>query len=469
MPAKNELKYEDSRTFRQHLRELCLRGLPRTMYRSPKAFDKILSMAQKWLHTYLYSTGYRTGTRHFFSLDGRDFDDNPFAVCMKTKEFKTTQLILHLAILSLLNTENYIPINRLIVGTPDDMRWKRHGEGEAALAAAIFAPRERTVNDFHLPDSEIDIDPKLLRETFNHYVNLGLLETRRNGKRDEYRIRKEVFALEQLKDYLSFWAGLSPIELVGSILKDRCIRQFGDIEESPFRFKFRYFHHILDAELLEKIFEGIRGHHPIVVQMACKPEANVCPPVLPEHFELKMMGKVAGHTTTLIPLKLYVSVHTGRRYLLGLYRDSFEFACLRLDRIEQVALESDNNGHLVQLSDQAYQETVTLFSEIAAHLWGVSYHRHQAQLIHVSFEIRDPRPHAPKVRRLAKERRCGTVIEIAPDHARFDADVYDGRELFPWIRTYIGYLSNLSFSDLALTALFWQQLIEMRNKYVLPL
>lgn len=464
MPSNNDLKYENSRTFRHHLRELCLRGMPRSMYKSPKTFDKVLQMAQRWLSFFIYGTGYRDMTRHFIAIDGRDFDDNPLAICMKTKEFKPIHLIVHLAILNLLNTDEYIPVSRLISGTPDELRWKRHGEGEEGLIAAVFSPKERTICDFHLPGAEIDVDRKCIRETLDTYVELGLLECRRSGKRDEYRIRKEAFALEKVKDYLSFWAGLSPIELIGSIIKDRCIRRFGMVEESPFRFKYRYFHHILDAEVLEMIFDGIREHHPIVVQMAGMPNADERPRSLPKYFELKTVGKFRGHTTTVIPIKLYVSVCTGRRYLMGLYKDSFEPACIRLDRIEQTAFETDDIGCIVYLSDEAYRDAVEKFLGISAHLWGVSYHHNINKLVHVSFDVHDTRQNAPKVKRLVKEKRCGTVTEIAHNHARFEVDVYDGRELFPWIRTYIGYLSNLSFSDVSLTELFWKQVRQMKGK-----
>ena len=53
MPSNNDLKYENSRTFRQYLRELCLRGMPRSMYKYPKAFDKVLQMAQHWLSYFI--------------------------------------------------------------------------------------------------------------------------------------------------------------------------------------------------------------------------------------------------------------------------------------------------------------------------------------------------------------------------------------------------------------------------------
>jgi hypothetical protein len=220
----------------------------------------------------------------------------------------------------------------------------------------------------------------------------------------------------------------------------------------------------LDAEVLEIVFDGIRGHHPIVVQMACELAADALPHSLPDHFELKTIGRFSGHTTTVIPLKLYASVRTGRRYVMGLYKDSLELASIRLDRIEQAVLETDDNGCIICLSDDEYREAAGKFSEISAHLWGVSHHCNKNKLVHVSFDVHDSRPNAPKVKRLAKEKHCGTVTEIEPNHAHFEADVYDGRELFPWIRTYLGYLSNLSFSDDSLTDLFWKQVRVMKGK-----
>ena len=444
MASNNELKYEDSRTFRHWLRELCLRGLPRNMFSQPRAFDKILLMAQTWLSKYLYGKGYRTARRHFIALDGRDFDENPLALCMKTREFKPSQLIVHLAILRLLDAVKWIPFAWISMEPPSDVRRERHWEGIHLLS---------------------DIPQKCIRETFYSYAEIGLLERRRVANRDEFRIRRESFALAPVREYLAFWAAMSPMELAGSIVRDRCIRQSGKIGDAPFRCKFRYFHHILDAEVIEIVLEGIRGRHPIVIQMACTKDADAKPHALPKHFELKTVGKTKGHTTTVIPIKIYASVLTGRRYLMGLFSDSLDFACIRLDRIDQATPETDEKGNPIWLDENRYRDAVTRFSAIAANLWGVSYHDGAAGRVHVSFEVHDPRPNAPKVKRLAKERRCGTVTEIAPDRARFEADVHDGREMFPWIRTYVGYLSNLSFSDAELTKLFWKQLQEVREKW----
>jgi hypothetical protein len=78
--------------------------------------------------------------RNFIAIDGRDFDDNPLAICMKTKEFKPNHLIVHLAILNLLNTDEYLPVSTLISGIPDNLRWKRHGDGEIGSIGVVLSP-----------------------------------------------------------------------------------------------------------------------------------------------------------------------------------------------------------------------------------------------------------------------------------------------------------------------------------------
>ena len=51
------------------------------------------------------------------------------------------------------------------------------------------------------------------------------------------------------------------------------------------------------------------------------------------------------------------------------------------------------------------------------------------------------------MRRLEREKRCGHVEKLDDSHYRYTADVFDTREMVPWIRTFICRLTWLNFSN----------------------
>jgi hypothetical protein len=51
------------------------------------------------------------------------------------------------------------------------------------------------------------------------------------------------------------------------------------------------------------------------------------------------------------------------------------------------------------------------------------------------------------VRALEREKRCGAVTPLGGGSYRFSAKVFDTTELVPWIRSFIGFITELSFSN----------------------
>ncbi|MBQ9396806.1 MAG: WYL domain-containing protein, partial [Proteobacteria bacterium] len=116
------------------------------------------------------------------------------------------------------------------------------------------------------------------------------------------------------------------------------------------------------------------------------------------------------------------------------------------------------------LEESDYARLQQQFRSFSEHLWGVSK-SNAPQTVHVEMEILDNCPDSPVLTRLENEKRCGTVERISPNSARFSVDVYDGRELFPWLSTFIGNIMRMSFSDPSLTAAWEQRMNDMNDIY----
>ncbi len=67
--------------------------------------------------------------------------------------------------------------------------------------------------------------------------------------------------------------------------------------------------------------------------------------------------------------------------------------------------------------------------------------------------------------RLEREKRCGEVEFLGENKYRFYADVFDTSEMIPWIRTFIGRITQLDFSNRTVENTFKNDLEEMYDMY----
>ena len=67
--------------------------------------------------------------------------------------------------------------------------------------------------------------------------------------------------------------------------------------------------------------------------------------------------------------------------------------------------------------------------------------------------------------RLHREKRNGYVEMLDANTYRFRADVYDAREMLPWIRTFIGRIEKLECSNPDVTKRFYEDIQQMYAIY----
>ena len=130
-------------------------------------------------------------------------------------------------------------------------------------------------------------------------------------------------------------------------------------------------------------------------------------------------------------------------------------AFCRIDAIKKIGLGG------VEPDYAAYLESCDSF---ARHLWGVSIGSGR-RLEHLEMTVSIGRGEAYIVRRLEREKRCGTVERLDEHTCRFTADVYDAAEMLPWLRTFIGRIVDLQCSNLYVTDTFWADMERMSALY----
>lgn len=432
MPYNTEFKFQKLNRCRQFVREFFMHALSSEcmMQEKRSAYNQFLGLMNKWSKEYLCKRGYKSETRHFLTVESRDLDENPLAIFLRSKEVEGSDLAAHFGLLFALEDGNYKTIAEL--------------------------------------QNLIPVESKHLRTVLNEYEKLGLIECRSVKKWFEYRLIKSEFDLSSYRELFYFFAEVDPLGVAGHYINGRNRPIFKVLPRSSLRFRHRFLYHIMDAEILETILSCIRNQTPIRVILYHRVRNHEILYQTPANFLLVDQNKKVVkplQTTTkcwlaadVIPIKIYASVRTGRRYLMGYYLESGDFAAIRIEHIEEVSPVGSRDAEKIPETSQKAR-----FATQSLHLWGVSA-RNAPQTVHVEMEIMAPHPNHPVLTRLESEKRCGTVERISPYSARFSADVYDGRELFPWLRSFTGYVICVSFSDPSLMESWEKSRLNMDNK-----
>ena len=238
------------------------------------------------------------------------------------------------------------------------------------------------------------------------------------------------------RDAAAFFSEVAPCGVIGSFLPD-VVDGGGDGNgDGIFTFKHHYITGTLDSGIMCELLSAMHEKRDVTVSSR------------PSRSKKTYSDKVT-------PLRIFISAGGGREYLLAYDINSRRVLPFRLDNII-----SADAGEVCPDFDARR----AILDRMLPHIWGVDT-QGSARLEHVSFTVyhRDDEEHIPA--RLEREKRCGSVERLDKNHTRFEADVYDANELFPFIRTFICRITKLEFSDKRKDAKFRRDLEAMYALY----
>lgn len=373
--------------------------------KSARSYDNEKRRIESWLGEYMQFRQDKRGKSSFLALDSRAISHNPLYNAFKAKSFTENDINLHFYILDIL----------------------ADGE-EKSLREIIDSITNEYLCMFHNAN---ELDESTIRKKLKEYENLGIIKSRKQGKELLYSRNDDNVDLESWKYAVSYFSEEDPIGVVGSFILDKY-----DNAPDFFTFKHHLILHALESEIVEALFEAIRDHKKAGLSIYIPKKDNI-----KEHI--------------LLPIKIYCSTQSGRRYVLGYHYRLRKMAFFRLDNIKKVKLlEADEHFN-------DYFEKVEKFKQ---HVWGVSTgQRYSLDHIEMTVFINDDEKHI--INRLEREKRCGRIDMVDPHHYKFVADVYDAMELMPWIRTFTGRISSLECSNQAVADTFYTDFNEMVKMY----
>lgn len=335
----------------------------------------------------------------------RRWRHNPLYKAWKTKSFTDGDITLHFIIFNILSSSGV----SLTIGQMMD-------QIDEYLSA--------------FPEPKM-FDESTVRKKLREYVSEGLLAAEKKGKTVYYR-RLEDSLLPDT-DVLDYFSEALLCGVIGSFLLDKT-----DSYETHFAFKHHYITGVMDSEILCFLFDAMREKRSVTLETINGDRKRT-------------------RETHVVPLRIMISVQSGRQYLMAYVPGSRRVAPFRTDRIISVK-PGEVSGRFDELRNR--------LEAMLPHMWGVSTQsRSGDRMEHVEFTVRYADDERHIRNRLEREKRCGTVEHLDDNTSRFSADVFDASEMIPWIRTFICRIAEIRFSDTELEEQFRADLRDMYALY----
>ena len=397
---------------RAYMREFYIYGFKsRDDYskKSARSYDDERRRIESWLGDHMNFVRTPEGKNVFISIDSRNIRHNPFYNAWKAKSFTDGDVTLHFILFDILHEPS---IKRTIAEIMQEMD-------------------EKYLSCFEQP---MMFDESTVRKKLKEYCEADIIAVEKVGRKAFYH-RTESIDISQLTDVLHYFSEVAPCGVIGSFILDKA-----EEDTDSFTFKHHYITSAIDSGVLAALFTAMREKRIVTISNLSR-------------------RKDMPRRNRIIPLRVFISVQSGRQHLLAYLPDYNSFQSYRVDYLSNVKLE-EVTPRFDELREQ--------IDQMQKRMWGVSTKRNKwgvEKLEHVDFTVKVADDEAHIVRRLEREKRIGTVEKIDDNTYRFTADVYDVSEMVPWIRTFICRITEMHFTNRTLENQFKSDLETMYKMY----
>ena len=373
--------------------------------KSARTYDNERRRIESWLGDGLRWEYRPGGKAMFLSVDASELPHNPLYRAWQSKSFTDNDITLHFYLLDLLSD-----------GRP------RHAE---------------EITDELAKRGEQLFELSTVRRKLKEYEELGILNAQKQGRRLCYALSPcslDSLFPDQigLSEFLHFFGEAAPLSVVGCFLSSRTGE--GD---AHIRFKHHFIVHTLEDQILLTILEALRDGL---------------------RLELTNVSGQDGRASVcrVVPVKVMVSVQSGRRYLVARRLDQRRFSTFRLDYIKALTPLPGQEG------DESYRTQAELR---LAHAWGPALPSRE-RTRRFSMTVAVDEEHEPYIiQRLRREGRGGRAERLEPGLWRYTNEVYDVGEMMNWVKTFIGRIVALEGDDQRVIDCFYEDVRRMVGMY----
>lgn len=357
--------------------------------KSARTYDNERRRIESFLSGYTQSEYTAKGKKIYINVDSKTIPENPLYAAWKSKSFTDNDIMLHFFLTDMLSEAR----KGLTCSEAAEQISLRYG--------AVF-------------------DNQTVRLKLKEYETLGIFQSQKEGKELRYKIVPPLFMeksgslWEHLTEAVSFYQGTAPFGIVGSTLLDREKRR-----NHFFQWKHHFIVHTLEDSVLMNILDAIRQERAISFDNTSRRSG----------LSTQMQG---------VPLKIFISTRTGRRYLCLYLPQKRRFHNMRLDSMSGIkVLEPVPEYHLLR----------TKLHKNLPHCFGVSFGGpNRMEEIHLKLTI-DETNEAYVIDRLSREGRGGELMRIQKNEYLYSGYFYDTNEILPWIKTFTGRILDIQGSN----------------------
>lgn len=373
--------------------------------KSGRTYDNERRRIESWLSDYIESEYSQQGKTLSIVLNSNLLLTNPLYRVWKSKSFTDNDIMLHFFLMDILQDREPRTIEEL-------------------------------TNEIFL-HYDVLFEPQLVRKKVKEYEKEGLLACEKSEKQYRYSCKDSLsFSLQKelaaLLDSIRFYHLAAPLGIVGSTILDN-----QKTANDFFTTKHGFFVHTLEDEVLLLLLSAMQEKKAVFLTLQSNKSKNI----------QNLQG---------VPLKIFVSTKTGRRYVCLYIHKTERFTNLRLDSVKEVKtleIMEDYETHR-QALERNLPKT-----------FGVSFGKeHTKDIIRLTLQINE-KTEGFILERLQREGREGTLTKIAPNTFIYEKEVFDGNEMMPWIKTFIGRIISFESNNTYLEKKFYTDVKRMIAMY----
>lgn len=373
--------------------------------KSGRTYDNERRRIESWLFEYIHSEYTKNGKNISIAIDSNLLLTNPLYRVWKSKSFTDNDIMLHFFLMDILQDREARTIDEL-------------------------------TNEI-LSNYDVLFEPQLVRKKVKEYEKEGLLICEKNGKQFRYSCTDNLTyaipdELPSLLEAVRFYHIAAPLGILGSTILDNQ-KTSNDI----FTAKHGFFGHTLEDEVLLTLLGAMQEQRAVSL--------------INRSSKSKQEQRTSG-----VPLKIFVSTRTGRRYLCLYSLKGRRFTNLRLDFIKDVTLLD---------VVPTFAEHKQAMEKNLSKVFGISFGSQRGNdTIKLTLFI-DEKTEGFILERLKREGRGGIITHVGENTYTYEKEVFDGNEMLPWIRTFIGRILAFESNNKTLQRKFYSDLKQMTAMY----
>lgn len=435
---------------RDYMRQFYIYGFKaRTEFdgKSARTYDNERRRIESWLADYTRADYTSKGKHVYINVDSKEIPQNPLYTAWKSKSFTDNDLMLHFFLLDQMIEDGNENAGMVQTGAAQT----EAAQTEAAQAGAAQTETAQTGSpapggltagelcDRICADYGVVFDSQTVRLKLKEYESLGLLSAVKDKKQLRYRLAPllppETAAPSPVWDRLimavKFFQGVAPFGVVGSTILDR-----EETDSEYFQFKHHFIVHTLEDGVLSDVLAAMKQGRAIAFTNRSGRTGNV--------FQSRGL-----------PLKIFVSTRTGRRYVCLYQENTRRFTNMRLDSMSDVTpLEIHSD----------YSRKQDLLKRNLDRLWGVSFSGSgRLEEICIKFYVNES-TETYVLDRLYREGRGGEIQRIRENEYLYSGAFFDTNEMLSWVKTFTGRILDIQGSNhfaVAKITYDWEKMYEM--------